>query len=413
MRINTLFKFLIGDRQALLTIANTPHAIWFALAFVITGGLSRNYDKEPLLHAPEHVFGPLIVSGLIGTGLFLLIRFATNSLLTVTGPVVRPFIVFMTLYWMTAPMAWLYGIPTERMTDIVTATELNLWTLALVSLWRVLLIARVASVIFGAPMWMMSVLVLAFSNVLVVAVLVATPFPIINIMGGVGLSQSEQLISGIATSTFILSHLTIPVLVLTSVILVAVMKGTWQVPNLPREERPQLHRSVTALAIGSLAFWLALLPLTQPAQSLRYETENALIRGDIPAGIALMTEHGREAFPPHWEPPPRRLYGETTPDVLDVLEHLLAHPHADAWIVDQYAEKLGQSLRRWRNSYDVVRIASIAQRLPQGPRLLWEARWSLRHLWQSETDEAAVQVLRNIARDYAIAHDLEWDERSY
>jgi hypothetical protein len=226
MQVSTLFKFLVGDRQAILTIAATPHAIWIALIHVLTGGLARNYDKEPLLHEPQHVFGPLIVSALIGSGLFVILYGAVSTR-GLSGPgFLRAYLIFMTLYWMTAPMAWLYGIPTERMTDIVTATELNLWTLALVSAWRVLLIARVASVIFGAPLWIMLFFTCAYSNIIVTGVLVATPFPVINIMGGIQLSQSEQLISGIATTIFMLSFITIPTLVLASLALLAIVKGS-------------------------------------------------------------------------------------------------------------------------------------------------------------------------------------------
>lgn len=422
MRISTLFKFLIGDREAILTIANTRHAIWIALLFVITGGLARNYDKEPLLHEPKHVFGPLVVSGLIGTGLFLILYGAVRARHVkdtvgwgdIGAPsFLRAFLIFITLYWMTAPMAWLYGIPTERMTDIVTATELNLWTLAFVSLWRVMLMARVASVIFGGSFMIMFLLVSAFSNVVVAVVLIATPFPVINIMGGIELSESEQLISGITTEIAMLSVITIPVLLLTSLCAVGFIKSSWQVPHLPSNERPRMGRSVTALAFGSLVFWLAPLPLTQPAQSLRYHTEAALKRGDIERGIAMMSEHGLEAYPPHWDPPPRRLYGETSPNVLDVLEYLLDDAQADAWIVDRYAEKFGQLLRDWRRSHDVVRIASLTQQLPQGPRLLWEARRRLQYLGPpnpSEAQVATLELLRDIAREYAVANELEWDD---
>ena len=57
---------------------------------------------------------------------------------------------FMGLFWMTAPVAWLYALPVERFCDAMTAAKVNLILLAVVSLWRVLLIARVVQCLTGA-----------------------------------------------------------------------------------------------------------------------------------------------------------------------------------------------------------------------------------------------------------------------
>ena len=414
MQLSTLFKFLIGDRQAILTIAATPRAIWIGLLLVLTGGLARNYDKEPLLHQPQHVFGPLIVSALIGTGLFVIL-YGPVSIRGLRGPgSLRAYLIFMTLYWMTAPMAWLYGIPTERMTDIVTATELNLWTLALVSVWRVLLIARVASVIFGAPMWIMLILTCAFSNVIVTGVLVVTPFPVINIMGGIELTQSEQLISEIATTIFALSFITIPALVLGSLVVLALAKGSWQVPAVSRDEaKPRVARGVIALTLAALVLWSAPLPWTQPAQSLRYKTERALVSGNPAEGVAMMASHGRAAYPLHWDPPPRRLYGESEPDALEVLQLALEHSGDEAgWIAEIYAEKLAARMRWWVfMETDFLPFAEVMLAVDAGPRLMYEhRRWLQEESLRDESDEArmALRELRSSARRYAEENDLSW-----
>jgi hypothetical protein len=46
----------------------------------------------------------------------------------------------LTFVTLTAPPAILYAIPVERMVDLETAGQLNLWFLALVALWRVALL---------------------------------------------------------------------------------------------------------------------------------------------------------------------------------------------------------------------------------------------------------------------------------
>src|ERR1051326_6460383 len=49
---------------------------------------------------------------------------------------------------MTAQIAWLYAIPVERFLDPYRAAQANITLLAIVSLWRVLLMSRILSVLF-------------------------------------------------------------------------------------------------------------------------------------------------------------------------------------------------------------------------------------------------------------------------
>ena len=51
---------------------------------------------------------------------------------------------------MTAPLAWIYAIPVERFLGAYEATQANLWMLGIVSVWRIVLMIRVVSVLFGA-----------------------------------------------------------------------------------------------------------------------------------------------------------------------------------------------------------------------------------------------------------------------
>jgi len=427
MTIQTIFHFLLAERRAILTIARTPHAIWIAILLVLSAGLSRNYDNEPLLYEPLHALGPLIASALIGTGLFLVLTLATRCPRTPGTGFLRRFIIFMTLYWMTAPMAWLYGIPWERLTDAATATELNLWTLALVSLWRVVLIGWIAALIFGVPAYRTVIVTLAYSNILAVVTLIALPFPIINVMGGIELSQSEALISAIATIVIMLSVFTVPILFLTSLGLLAAKPGTWQVPapGTASDDRtdhefgvpasPRIHRSVVILAVGAVLFWCALLPLTQPAQSLRFITEKALRTGDIDRGIDLMQTNGRRAYPVHWDPPPRRMYGEREPDMLDVLTHLADRPDAPDWVIETFSDKVSRtSLSDW-TSEDSSRLLPVVQRMKHGPQLAYKMRRVIVYSRFDDRNDEQVRTIRailEVATDYALANDLDPPDHS-
>src|SRR6185503_2799832 len=54
----------------------------------------------------------------------------------------------MAVFWMTAPIAWLYAIPVERFLDTYHAAQANIALLGIVSLWRVLLMSRIMAVLF-------------------------------------------------------------------------------------------------------------------------------------------------------------------------------------------------------------------------------------------------------------------------
>ena len=121
-----------------------------------------------------------------------------------TPEIGRAYLSFMTLYWMMAPMAWLYGIPYERFDSPSEAISANLWTLALVSIWRVALMTRVVSVIFNLRIRAALPLVMLVADIAALMTLYLVPLPIINVMGGI----PEQ--EGIAIAAFLVAFLSGP-----------------------------------------------------------------------------------------------------------------------------------------------------------------------------------------------------------
>ena len=104
----------------------------------------------------------------------------------------------LAVFWMTAPLAWLYALPVETYLDAADSVRANLSLLALVSLWRVLLISRCASVLFGSSFLSAIFLVMLFADTLALVILFLTPLPVFNIMGGIPLTESERVIRGVA-----------------------------------------------------------------------------------------------------------------------------------------------------------------------------------------------------------------------
>jgi hypothetical protein len=148
LRLATLVEYLIGRQKAIQEIANNRHSLLIGFLLCFSAGLARHYDGKYLAREPWFLLAPAGASILTSSILFLFIYIATSVRARKIIPgIVRFYLSFLGLYWMTAPLAWLYGIPYERFVNDVDAAQANVWTLELVSLWRVLLISRVVSVL--------------------------------------------------------------------------------------------------------------------------------------------------------------------------------------------------------------------------------------------------------------------------
>ncbi len=147
MTIGTVLRYLIGNRTAIMDIANCPSALGVGLLLVLSAGFAREYDGEDLRAEPWHLLIPVAASLVTSFILFLLTFMKVLAQDSPPPRFFKAYGAFLALYWMTAPLAWLYAIPYERFLPDPQAVKANLWTLALVAAWRVVLMIRVVSVL--------------------------------------------------------------------------------------------------------------------------------------------------------------------------------------------------------------------------------------------------------------------------
>jgi len=145
--------FLVGRRDSIRAIAGSARAWWFGVGLVFLTSIARNYDQTWIGEAPvKWLVGNAGFSLVSGTLLFLCLRGFLRG--RIPDPRVgfgTSWLQFMGLFWATAPVAWWYAIPVERFLGSLDAAYANVALLALVSLWRVLLMARVISVLHSVP----------------------------------------------------------------------------------------------------------------------------------------------------------------------------------------------------------------------------------------------------------------------
>ncbi len=374
MRLATIFTYLAGNRRAILDVASDRKALAVGAILVLSAALARNYDRASLPDEPWRLLGPFVASLAISGPLFLSI-FSLARWKGMNSPgIARSYLSFLALYWMTAPLAWLYGIPYERFLSSVGATNANLWTLALVSIWRVALMVRVVTVVFGMHVLTALAPVMLIADVAALAALYLVPLPVIQIMGGI--SPEQGTIAFTALLVTALCWLTQPLWILLAVVSVSSNgeKPEWRVPST--RDRPPGGHAALAFAVLILIGWAALLPFTQPEPILAARLERTYRTAGPGAALALMSAHDRADFPPDWQPPPRRFPGEPpTTDVLNMLQALADEPHA-GWIGALYSRRFRDRVRydpeAWPEellSQHAVRLAAILTRLRQGPEM--------------------------------------------
>lgn len=363
-----IIRFLTGDRSAITIAARDRSSLWIGLIFVFVAGLAREYDGADLRREPWHLIIPLGASLLISMPIFLLVRRWRDSDHTWI-PFWQDYRCFLSLFWLTAPLALLYAIPYERMMRPDTAMLANLWTLAAVAVWRVILIARISSVVFGRTFRASFFLVMLIVDLFSLAAMSQFAGPTLQIMGGIRLRSGEALLSELALLLTIATVLSIPIWAI----------GAWlALPDFYPGRRPAFpelrttHRATFICAALCALPILAALPITQREQRFRTDTERMLRAGQIDAAMMRMSQHDQSDYPPSWDPPPRIGWSEPeVPDVLEVMQYILRNETAP-WVRAVYIDKFD---RRWLSGLVFYRpqqaqdIVAILDALAEGPLL--------------------------------------------
>ena len=361
----TLIRFLLGKRSAILDVAASPSALVLGSVLVLSAGFAREYDGDDLLHEPWHLLIPHGASLLTSSLLYMLVRLTGIGKTQQLPTFLRGFPMFLRLYWMTAPLAWLYAIPFERWMSPGDATLWNLRLLGIVSVWRVALMIRVISVVYGAaPLWRVISTVLLFGDAVMLIAIRFVPVPVLHLMGGVRMTDSERILQG---TTMLLQIIGFPSLFILLIMTLVPAKTPWTPITFSKPSR--VHGTAWLLAAMSILIWPFILPLTQPEQQRRRMAEQLIMARDFPAAFTFMSQHDRSAFPPHWSPPPHVAQPNPVPSINDLVEVLIEESPTE-WVREVFIEKFRNTTEQTLTRYGFVsseRLSStlrIVDRLP-------------------------------------------------
>jgi hypothetical protein len=223
------------------------------------------------------------------------------------------------------------------------SVRVNLWLLAIVATWRVILITRCASVLLGARYGAALVIVMLFADVLVLAILAYTPMPIFNIMGGIRLTESEELILGAAFLVKAVGILTLPIWFVCTLSVLLASEPPWTPLVSDASPGARVSGKLWLLAGISILIWIGILPYSQPPQQLKRRVGINFAHNDFAGAVRLMAKHDRNDFPASWDPPPWPGYGQDEPPLSLVLMELI-ESDIQGWVRDLYVDKFLQTV---------------------------------------------------------------------
>jgi hypothetical protein len=352
--LRTWLAFLFGGRRAILAIAGSRQALWVGLLFTLSAGFAREYDGAYLWREPWHFVLPVVASLATSLALFALVYLPSRDHQMEELRWWPGYRTVLTFFWMAAPMAWLYAIPVERFMEPGPATEANLTLLAIVSVWRVLLVTRALAVWLGAGFFSMLFIVLFFADTVALVLATVTPTPVWNIMGGVRVGPREQAILDAKHMVWFFGGIGWLVLLVAAIVAITESRR-WQVNESSSDSRAaRVGSSFWALGALLVLAGIGFLPVAQAEQQRRWQADRLLRSGQVVEAVGYISNQGRAAFPPHWDPAPRTAYGEDVPKMTTVIEALRG-ADAPAWLYEMYLEK---QLSRYYGISEAVETAA-------------------------------------------------------
>src|SRR5262245_41826067 len=145
MTLDDLWQFLLGDADTIRRLAANPWTLAVGAVLVLSAGLARNYDTHDLRAQWWRLLLPFAASTAAAAVLF----FVVAALIHLGVPLAPLGWGILGLFWLTAPLAWLYGLPFERHLSPVQARRARLGALGVVAVCRVALMTRCVSVLCG------------------------------------------------------------------------------------------------------------------------------------------------------------------------------------------------------------------------------------------------------------------------
>lgn|GEM_PF-4176017 len=290
MKPQTIALYLIGNRKAIEEVAKDRSSLFIGLFFVLICGVAREYDQESFRHAPLFFLLPLLLSAPLAFFHYLAVRggFLEKNKSNLAS--------YYSLFWMTAPLAFIYAIPVEEFASGIVAIKFNMGLLAIVALWRILLFSRVLSVLLDQSMFKFLLFMIWGGAVIGRIASFFFDMSIVNIMGGT--VHSQELAFKASAASVVSAVLTgICILLLFPAIAYHRRKDERR-SFPPREFKSSMPWKTMLITVVTAA---ALMAWKQPVMH-RSGQAHMLLTYSTQRGLDYLSQYEPEDFPKTWPP---------------------------------------------------------------------------------------------------------------
>lgn len=396
LRLRDPMLFLFGVRSSIERVLRCPRAIWLALALVATAALAREYDAVSWLHHPRDLVAPFAASLIFGTIIFLFVTIGLVAIGRKSPSVWRDYRVFMTGYWMTAPLAWLYALPIEIMTDELTSLKFNLTMLSVVSIWRVLLFSRVVAIQFAVPMLAMLSWILLPCMMIAFVALLAANMSMVSIMGGIRLTETQQVLVDYQGRVVMICYYGLIPMVVMALVSIGILRSS---EGHGQEFLPldgKLDRRVGLLPILATCLLMAGATVFQPRLHRAAEVDTLLRNERVVEAIEMMQRDGEQAFPIVWDPPPKFPDRDSRSPTIALLVVGIETTRCPSWITERLMVQADEIALRQEGWYQGTRdLNYLLKHFPQyDPEPVTRAIESLQELQRLGIGNAATMAHR-------------------
>jgi hypothetical protein len=406
--------FTLGDGETIRRLAADPWTLAVGALLVFSAGLARHYDTHDLRRQSWRLLIPFAASTLAASLLFLVIVVKTGW----TADVAPLGTGLLGLFWLTAPFAWLYGLPFEHLWRAPTAARARHVTLGVVAVLRVAIMARCVAALLGYSWWESLVIVACFALWMGALAIIAAFFflgkPeerrvrqsavtksarfVVDAMSGVAITHDGEILEpdrlaippalmrrpshpgpadkfiGCLTTAGLVGLLASPVILAK-----LIPKPPDWPAALPQTQAIPPSLSVWVAVALAEPFWMICLVWRQPAQRRRTEFVDRLYHGPLAEALRDLAALWPNDFPPNWNPAAALARRDLQPRMLEAA-CIVADLPAGSWVRSCVLKEFRQMIPDWLTSYeevfdkgrmqeeqlhDLVRVRDLLRRLPE------------------------------------------------
>ena len=282
--------FLIGNEEAIRKLAKSKSSLYLGAFFVLIAGIAREYDQEYIPLNGVLFLVPFIASFVMCSILYIFSLPYYRKKVNPNG--LGGFRTYLSIFWLTGPLAWFYAFPAEALFEPLTALKINLSLLGIVAFWRVWLFTRAMKVLTEVNLLP---LILTVACPVIFFVSFFQQFSIVGVMSGGAKTEAQDFLMDVSAMVTLLSMITfVPSVIIACIDSSKISDYT----SFEKNEKIISSRNLKIFNLALLTFFIIILIPAQQKLSKHFKVVDLIDDGQIAEAIDYANTLSREDLPP-------------------------------------------------------------------------------------------------------------------